>query len=301
MRTAGPGAPLRGRKPADLRSPSEASSAKQPEALGLMLAPRLYLRYVGASIRSQLQYRASFVMLSLGQALLTGVEFVAIWALFDRFGSLGTWALAEVGLLYGMVNVTFALTDAVARGFDLFGRMVKSGDFDRVLLRPRGTAFQVAASEVQIMRVGRFAQGLAVLVWAATAMDAAWDPAKVALLAAAILGGVGTFFGLFVLQATLAFWTTESLEIVNVVTYGGVETTQYPLDIYKEGFQRFFTFVVPLAFVNYVPALAILDRTAARGWPAWAPWIAPLVGVLFLLLSLQVWRFGVRHYRSTGS
>ena len=262
---------------------------------------RLYFRYVGVSIRSQMQYRASFLMLSIGQFLLTGIEFVAIWALFDRFGSLESWTLAEVALLYGMANVTFAITDGVARGFDLFARQVRSGEFDRVLLRPRGTAFQVAASEVQLMRIGRLAQGLAVLVWALLSLEIAWDPAKGVLLVAAILGGVGTFLGLFVLQATLAFWTTESLEIVNVVTYGGVETTQYPLEIYKRAFQRFFTFVVPLAFMNFVPALAILGRVEGSGWPAWTPWISPLVGVVFLAISLQVWRFGVRHYRSTGS
>lgn len=36
-------------------------------------------------------------------------------------------------------------------------------------------------------------------------------------------------------------------------------------------------------------------------WPAFLGWAAPAVGVGFLLLTLGTWRFGVRHYRSTGS
>jgi len=34
---------------------------------------------------------------------------------------------------------------------------------------------------------------------------------------------------------------------------------------------------------------------------AWFHAAAPLTGIVFLLFSLQIWQFGVRHYRSTGS
>src|ERR671928_195342 len=77
---------------------------------------------------------------------------------------------------------------------------------------------------------------------------------------AAILGGACLFYGLFVLQATLSFWTVETLEIMNTVTYGGTETGQYPLTIYRPWFRLFFTFVVPLVCLNYLPANALLDR-----------------------------------------
>jgi len=265
-------------------------------------AARLYLRYVGVSVRGQMQYRASFLMLALGQFLVTGMEIVGIWALFARFKSLGGWRLEEVALFYGLIHVAFAIAEGAGRGFDIFPGMVKSGEFDRLLLRPRSTVFQVAAREVQLMRVGRLAQGLVVLVWAAAALDVQWSAARIALLVFTILGGVCLFAGLFVLSATLAFWTTETLEIFNTVTYGGTETGQYPLSIYKGWFRRFFTFVVPLACVSYFPALAILGRDdPVAGSPVWFRWAAPAVGAAFLALSLLAWRVGVRHYRSTGS
>ena len=199
-----------------------------------------------------------------------------------------------------MAGAAFAIAEAAGRGFDMFDQMVKSGEFDRVLLRPRGTAFQVGASHFQLIRVGRLLQAIAVLAYAVVVLDLAASPASLALIVAAILGGACTFIGLFVLQATLAFWTTEGLEIAATVTYGGVETTQYPLSIYAKNFRRFFTYIVPLAFLNYVPGLAVLDRPERFG-PDWLAWASPLVGVAFLLVCLQVWRFGVRRYRSTGS
>jgi ABC-2 type transport system permease protein len=264
-------------------------------------ALRLYIRYIGISFRSQMQYRASFVMLSIGHFLITGIEFLGIWVLFDRFGSLQGWALPEVAMLYGMVNIAFAITDGTSRGFDTFAFMIKSGDFDRLLLRPRSTALQVAGQELTLRRVGRFSQGLIVLLWAASELGIVWSSARIALTIGAILGGSCLFYGILILQATLAFWTTETLEIMNTVTYGGVETTQYPLTIYRPWFRRFFTLVIPLACVTYFPALAILGRTDPLGTPVFVQWTAPVVGVMFLAVTLQVWKIGVRHYRSTGS
>ena len=264
-------------------------------------AVRLYVRYVALSFRAQMQYRASFLMLAGGQCLITAMEFLGIWALFDRFGTLEQWSLAEVAFFYGIVHVAFAVADAASRGFDVFGAMVRTGEFDRLLLRPRSTLLQLAGRELTLRRVGRLTQGLAILLWAAWALELQWTAPKVALVLFAVAGGVCLFTGLFILQATLAFWTVETLEIVNTVTYGGVETAQFPLTIYRPWFRRFFTFVVPLACVNYFPALAVLGKPDPLGTPAALHWLAPTVGVLFLAVTCRIWQFGVRHYHSTGS
>jgi ABC-2 type transport system permease protein len=265
---------------------------------------RLYVRYIAVSLRGQLQYRVNFVLQSLGQFLVTGIEFLGLWALFDRFGSLKGWTLPEVALLYGMISISFALSDALSRGFDLFGGMVRTGDFDRLLLRPRSTVLQLAGHELTIKRVGRLLQGLFVLLWATTALpvqSVQWTAAKVALLVSAMAGGTCLFFGLVVIQATIAFWTTETLEIMNSLTYGGEFAAEYPMSIYRPWFRRFFTFVVPLAGANYLPGLAILGKPDPLGTPVVLGWLSPLSGPLFLLLSLQLWRVGVRRYCSTGS
>lgn len=262
---------------------------------------RLYLSYIGVSIRGQMQYRASFVMLTIGHFLMTGIEFFGVWVLFDRFGGLQGWTLPEVALFYGLVNIAFAISDATSRGFDMFHNMVKGGDFDRLLLRPRSTVLQLAGYEFTLRRIGRLTQGILVLVWASTSLQIDWTVARLGLVAFTIFGGACLFYGLIVLQATLAFWTTETIEIVNAVTYGGVATAQYPLVIYTEWFRRLFTYVIPLACVSYYPVLAILGREDALGSTTLFQWLSPGVGILFLILSLGVWRFGVKHYSSTGS
>lgn len=258
-------------------------------------------RYVGLSIRSQLQYRASTVMLLVGQLLVTALEFFGIVMLFERFGSLRGWSLAEVSLLYGIASVSFALAEALGRGFDTFEELVRSGDFDRLLLRPAGTAFQVGVRALQLSRAGRLLQGGAVLAYGAAASAPSWDVEQWALLVGTIIGGMLLFIGLFVVRATLAFWTIASLEIVSALSYGGVETAQFPLVIYHRWLRRFFTYIVPLACLTYFPALALTGHPDPLDTPVWVQWCSPLAGPLFLVAALRFWTLGVRHYRSTGS
>jgi ABC-2 type transport system permease protein len=265
-------------------------------------ALRLYGCYATASIKSQMQYPASFVLLSIGQFLSTIVEFIGIWALFSRFQSLGGWTLPQVALFYGTVNISFALADMISRGFDVFGPLfVKTGEFDRLLLRPRATPLQLLGYELRLTRLGRFLQGALVLGIAVGLLQLSWGVREVALLLFAVAGGVAFFLGLVVLQATLAFWTVESLEVANTLTYGGVTAAQYPIEIYSNWLRGFFTFVVPLSCVAYFPIVGILGINDPLGAPKWFLYVSPLSGFLFLSTSLIIWRLGERHYTSTGS
>ncbi|MDP2872009.1 MAG: ABC-2 family transporter protein [Bacillota bacterium] len=262
---------------------------------------RLYGRYVSLSLQSQMQYRASFVMFALANGLSALLEFFATAALFARFGSLRGWALPEVALFYGMVHTAFALAEAAGRGFDVFHLHVRNGTFDRMMLRPRSTVLQVLGQDFQLLRVGRFAQGLFVLLWGAASLGMRWTAESVFLAVLSVVGGALLFSGLFVLQATLSFWSVEGLEIANTLTYGGVEAAQFPLSIYRKWLREFFVFVVPIGCINYFPLIRILGRGDPLGYPGWAAWVSPAVGLGFFLVSLRVWGVGVRHYRSTGS
>jgi ABC-2 type transport system permease protein len=267
----------------------------------LLDAIRLYFTCASISTRAQMQYRASFAMQAVGQMVAMGAELVGVWMLFHRFGTLRGWTLPEVAVLFGMVDSAFALAECFARGFDVLPDLLKTGDFDRVLLRPRSAAFQVAAREIQLMRVGRLGVGMFALVWGASRLGVHWTAARLGLIVAGIAGGACLFAGLFVLQATLAFWTTESLEIVNATTYGGVDMARFPISIYRRWFRRIFIWIIPLAAVNYLPLHAVTGRLDVLGSPTWLQWASPLVGMSFLVICLRVWRLGVRRYTSTGS
>ena len=219
-----------------------------------------------------------------------------------RFGQVHGWTFAEVGLFYGVINVTFAFADMMSHGFERFGReFIKTGDFDRVLLRPRAAPLQLLGHELRLQPLGRLAQGALVLGVSAHSLDVQWGWWNVSLVAFAMVGGVALYVGLMVLQATLSFWTVESVELVNILTYGGAEAAQYPLDIYAGWFRKLLTFVVPVACISYYPLTVALGRWGGdSAAPEWLAALSPLAGFVFLALSLRVWTFGVSRYTSAG-
>lgn len=253
----------------------------------------LFWKLVSVSLRSQMQYPASFLMLSLSHFLGTFVDILGIWVLFDRFQMVKGWTLHEVAIIYGIVHMGFALAEAFSRGFDTFHQLVKHGDFDRLLLRPLSPFFQVAVREAHAMRIGRFLQGLTVLLWGTH-----FIPINPFFILFSVLGTGALFYALFVIQAAISFWTIETLEFMNITTYGGLHTGQYPMSIYKPFFRLIFTIIIPLACVAYYPVASYLQREAI---PLWLGLTLPLSGFLFLFLAFQLWRLGVRRYQSTGS
>ena len=259
-------------------------------------------RLVMIAIRGQMQYRGAFLLMVFGTFLTCFVEAIGIWALFDRFGNLGVWTLAHVAFLYGTINIAFALVDMTSRGFDTFGTaLIRTGQFDRILLRPASTVLLVAVREVALQKVGRLLQGTLVLTYALVVLDVDWTVARVALYGFALSSLFVFFYGIQIVRAAMSFWTIETLEVLNVLSHGGLETAQYPVSIYKESFRDFFTYIVPLACVSYYPMVGVLGIADPLGSSVIMQALSPLAGYAFFLVCLAIWFYGIRHYQSTGS
>jgi len=165
----------------------------------------LYQRLIGARIRAQMQYRTSFLLMTLVSLVTTGSDLWAILILFSYFGELAGWRAGEVALLYGLATLTFGLSEMVAAGFDIFPQSIQQGEFDRVLLRPMSTFVQVLAADFQLRRIGRIMQGGLALALAATWTPIAWTPLKLLYLLVVLISGFVIFSALLVLGAVLCF------------------------------------------------------------------------------------------------
>ena len=107
--------------------------------------------------------------------------------------------------------------------------------------------------------------------------------------------------GLFLVEATLCFLSVQSIEAVNILTYGGRTACEYPVDIYPRPIRLLFMYVAPFGLCMHVPVSALLHHPMVD-WPAWTVYLAPLAGAMFFLLMALVWRkVGVKRYCSTGS
>ncbi|QCJ45055.1 hypothetical protein FAY30_01340 [Bacillus sp. S3] len=245
-----------------------------------------------------MQYRTSFWLLTVGQFFIPLTVFAGLFFLFERFGQIKGWDFFEVALCFAVIHMAFSLSECFARGFDMFSSLIIKGEFDRLLVRPRSTFLQVLGSKFEFTKFGRLLQSFIVLIWALSNLPIDWSVFKVITLVLMITSGVLIFTGIYMLAASICFWTVQGLEVANIFTDGGREMAQYPLNIYQKWVTRFFTYVIPFGTVNYLPLKYILGKINGDDL---IHMLTPVLGSLFILPCFLVWQFGVRHYRSTGS
>ena len=263
-------------------------------------AAAVYFRLVGARIRGDLQYRASFVMFVTSQFLVAFLDYLAIAIIFSHIPRLAGWSLAEVMFLYGATNVSFNLADLFVSPVETLPMHIRLGTFDSMLVRPLGPLFQLATEDFALRRIGKLLQGVLVLALAIAGLDLTWDAGRVLMTAVMLASGAVIFGAIWVMTAAINIWTVETTQFGNAFTYGGNFLSQYPLDVYSTWLRRVFAYLLPVAFVNYFPALYILDRPNDLTVPA-LRFASPLVAVAITVFAGALWRFAIRHYRSTGS
>lgn len=261
---------------------------------------RYVLHSVQLLLKSAAQYRASFLMQTLAQLVMTGGELLAVLVLMNRFTSLGQWQAEEILLFFGVMQLTFALTECFGRGISSFPSFVGSGRFDALLLRPKGLLLQVVCSQLDPRRLGGMLVGGAAIAAASLQLHLVWTWDKAVLLLLSMLGSLLLLLGLFLIEATVSFFSVRSIEMVNVLTYGGRSACQYPVDIYPKPLRLLFTWVAPFALCMHLPVSHLLGKPM-MDVPLWCIYAAPMAGAAFFLVMARVWYAGAAHYRSSGS
>lgn len=257
---------------------------------------RLYRHYISIIVRSKMLDKKSFFLYSAGMFLTSFCVFLSIFFMFQRFHQVKGFTFREVLLCYGIVLMGFTLAEIFGKGLERFPRMVRAGEFDRILLRPRGTILQILGSQFELGRASRCLHALIVFLYGISGSGLCWTWQKILIVTGMLAGCCTLFCGLFLMYAALSFFTLEGLEFMHIFTYGLNEHGAYPMGIYGKEVLWITTFIIPFAPVQYYPLLYLLDRRQ-EAYLAFMP----LLAFLFLIPCILLWRLGVRHYQSSGS
>lgn len=256
----------------------------------------LYIHYISIIMKSIMQYKTSFLLSAIGQFLVSFNVFLGIFFMFQRFSSVQGFTYSEVLLCFSIILLEFSTAEIFARGFDTFSGTVKSGEFDRVLVRPQSEIIQILGSKFELTRIGRMLQAIVMFIYGILKCEVIWDWKKVLTIIFMLIGGISVFSGLFLIYAALCFFTLDGLEFMNVFTDGAREFGKYPIGIYGKKMLLFTTFFVPYALIQYYPLLYILEHRTDSFLI-----FLPVFACLFLIPAVLLWKSGVRHYKSSGS
>jgi ABC-2 type transport system permease protein len=253
-----------------------------------------------ASIRGEMQYRVSFLIQLVFGFVFQTIGFIFVAVVLTRFTSVGGWRLWEVGLLYGIRLAGHGLWVMAMNQLYRFDSIIQEGEWDRFLIRPVPLWAQLMFGQFRIAPLGDFLSGVALLAIAASRVGLDWTPGQVGFLLLAVLGGA-LIDGAFQLgAAAFAFRYLETLPLRIVFDDLQGRFASYPMGIFERPLRTFMTWIVPMAFMAWLPATVLLGRTAELPFPAWVAWLSPLVG--FALMAAATWIFlrMSRQYQSAG-
>lgn len=262
---------------------------------------RLYLHSVRMLMKSRLQYPVSFTLQTLAQLVMEGGEMMAVLLLIDRFGGVKGWNGGELLMFFGIMSVTFYLTEIFGRGITggIEGK-IRSGKLDVIMIRPRGVLTQILCEDVDPRRISCIAVGVTALIMGSGQAKVQWTFLKGLALTEGILFGCMMVVGLFLIEAIFCIHSVKSLEVVNVLTYGGRSACEYPIDLFPRPIQIIFSIVAPFSMTLHAPMAYILDKPLF-GWPAWTAFLCPVAGAVTFGVLYMVFRKALQYYRSTGS
>ena len=169
-------------------------------------APSPYVAVLGARIRSQASYRASFVV-DLASSLLVGfIELAEVWVLFHNVPVIGGVEFVQILLVFGLADFCFSIADLAFGHCDKLPGYVRAGTLDVFYLRPQPLLAQLITSDISLRRIARGLVGLTAISIGLVLNPIVWNLGAVALLIMAVATGVTIFSAQFVTAAGLQFF-----------------------------------------------------------------------------------------------
>ncbi len=257
---------------------------------------KLFLSYVSMHIKVSLEYKISFILTVISQLLSVLLELFAVIALFSKFQLLEEYNPYEILFSFSIIWLGYSIAETFVRGFDHFGELIKKGNFDLLLVRPRNIFLQILGFKISIEKVSRILVALGILIYSSLKIIKTINIFKILLLFNMFIGSIIIFSAIFIIGASFAFVTIEGLEIINIFTNGTRQLTQYPLGIYNKIIRIILTIIIPVTIISYYPLDYLLDKTSNISYV-----FLPLLSFIPLTLSILVFKQGIKKYNSTGS
>jgi len=264
---------------------------------GLRRHARLFRLYFSQYAKARLEYRLDFFSSVFASFLGTAAAFGFLLIVFSRVPAIRGWKFEEMVFLYGFSLIPLGIFNVLSWNLYLFSdRYLIEGRFDRVLVRPVNSVFQVLFEAFRLESLQESLTGLAAVVWASKRLGLSFGAADVVIFAVWAACGAAIYLAIFIGLTATSFWIEDRIGVVPPV-FNLMQFGRYPLTIY-DGWIRFtLSFVIPFAFASFYPVMRFLRR----GEYAREFWAVPFIAAATLAIALSAWKSGERRYHSTGS
>ncbi len=257
---------------------------------------RVLAWYATMRLRARMAYRGDFAVQALGDLLVASIGLVFLWSVFSHVPDIAGWSFHEVLFIWGMAEATTGIFFVFFQGlWSQNQRYILGGELDRLLLRPIDPYVQLLLDNLKPEDLPVALLGCGMMAMALPGLPAL-SLAQWFMLPVFLLAGVGVLAGVLTGISAIGFRVHHRGTAIGLVYQASV-FARYPLTVFPRSLQVLLVWVLPFAFISFLPASWFLGR---EEWLAFAM-VQPIVGLACASLGLLTWRRGLSDYRSTGT
>ena len=259
---------------------------------------RLYKVFVAQFFKSLVQSKADFLIGLMGFFFtqITGIAF--LYLVFEQIPVLADWSLKQLIFIYGFAQIPRGIDHLFTDNIWLVAwRLVVNGKFDRYMLRPMNLFLQVIFEKLQPDALGELLVGTILIVMSLNRGILIVDAPHILMFVVSVLAGTVIYTSIKLLFASFAFWIKISGPVL-YTAYQLADFAKYPSEIYAKGMRFIITWVIPFAFVAYLPASYFLKPEVGAFATVGTEC---LIAAVFFIIAYGVFTLGTRVYESAGN
>jgi ABC-2 type transport system permease protein len=257
---------------------------------------RLYFMIETQYIKAQMQYRADFLISSVGM-FFSSLATLAVFAmLFNSIPSLAGWSLMEMVFIYAFYMIAISPMQILFDNIWWIRYHVQSGEFIKYYFRPLNMMFYFMSERFDLKGLTQLAAGVVLLAYSSHALGLEWPLAKLLILPLAVFSAALVLIAIAVMAGCSTFWLINSYPVL-ALAWKLREFAPYPITIFDGVFRFAFTFLLPIGFIAFYPAQFFLRPEEIS--PVF--YLTPLIGIGLFALMYRVWTLGVNSWSGTGS
>jgi len=257
----------------------------------------IFWHYLGQYAKTRLEYKTDFLIALVTSVIAAVAGYGFVLVLFTRIPDLKGWSFEEVLFIYGFSLIPMGLFNVISLNLYDFGdSYIVEGKFDRVLLRPVHSLFQVLFENFRLESIQEMAIGLAAVAYCSHRLQIRWDGVNLLLFPVLVLCGAVIYIGIFVILTSVSFWFEDRIGITPPV-YNMIAFGRYPVPIYSAWVQFMLNWIIPFAFASFYPTTRFLGRSEFMV----EFYLVPAMAAAVTVLGIFVWQMGVSRYKSTGN
>jgi len=257
---------------------------------------RLYFIIEAQYIKARMQYRADFIISSVGMFFSSLVTLGIFWVLFNSIPNLAGWTFTEMVFIYAFYMIAISPMQIL---FDHIWQIrfhVIQGTFLKYYFRPLNMMFYYMSEMFDIKGLTQLALGIVLLIYASAQLGLEWSLEKFLLLMIALFSAALVQISIVVMAGCAAFWMVDSYPVLGLA-WRLREFAPYPMSIFDGAFRFAFTYLIPIGFVAFYPSQFFLRPAQVSP----LVYFSPVVGIGLFVLTYWVWTRGVNSYSGTGS